>query len=392
MNRSFFLISMKKILFLIFLITFFPLAGNCAQKTGEIPQKVEDVFMPEVKGIKVEEWQSGLKIPWSLVFFPDGRALVSERPGRIRLIKDGRLVEKPYMEIKVAHVGEGGLMGLAMHPDFPGEPFIYAMYTYEENGLHNRVIRIRDNGETGSFEKTILDGIPGGRFHDGGRLAFGPDGMLYITAGETFDAPLAQDLKSLGGKILRMTPDGEVPKDNPFHSPVYTYGNRNPQGIAWEPRSKTMFESEHGPSGEFGHFGHDEINIIVKGGNYGWPNVIGAPHVKGYIDPIIVWEKATPPSGIAFYNGDLLPQFRDDLFVATLGSECLIKIRLNRNKSFAVTRIERWFSDKSGKGKYGRLRDVVQGPDGALYFLTNNTDGRGSPRPGDDRIYRISPQ
>jgi quinoprotein glucose dehydrogenase len=215
--------------------------------------------------------------------------------------------------------------------------------------------------------------------------------MLYITAGETFHSELAQDLHSLGGKILRVTPEGRVPGDNPIKgSPVYSYGNRNPQGLAWQPGTDRLFESEHGPSGEYGHFAHDEINVVIKGGNYGWPRVIGAPGWKPYIDPIIVWEKTTPPSGINFYRGDLLKNLKGDLFVATLRSEALLRIRF-RGKSDKVARIERWFASDYSNGKYGRIRDVVEGPDGALYFLTNNTDGRGSPRAGDDKIYRIIP-
>jgi quinoprotein glucose dehydrogenase len=145
-----------------------------------------------------------------------------------------------------------------------------------------------------------------------------------------------------------------------------------------------MFSSEHGPSGEAGQFANDEINIIRKGANYGWPEAIGAPGLKPYADPIVVWKKTTPPSGMAFYEGGLLGRLRGDLFVATLRSECLVRIRLDeRNR---VTAIEKWFS-----GRYGRLRDVAVGPEGAIYFLTNNRDGRGSPREGDDRIYRMVP-
>jgi glucose/arabinose dehydrogenase len=370
-------------------IHLFSLTASCSQTEGDKPQKVEDVFLPEGQGIKVEVWMENLEIPWSLLFLPDGRALVSERPGRIRMIKNGVLQKELYAKIDVAHVGEGGLMGLAAHPDFPKEPYIYAMHTYRKGGnLYNRVIRLRDDGKTGTFDKTILDNIPGGRFHDGGRIDFGPDRMLYITAGETFKSELAQDLKSLGGKILRVTPEGDIPPDNPFKgSPIYSYGNRNSQGITWQPGTGKLFESEHGPSGEFGHFANDEINIITRGGNYGWPKVIGAPGVKPYIDPLIVWKQTTPPSGITFYKGNLLPHLRGDLFVATLKSKALIRIRLD--KSEKVTKIERWFAMDYNEGKYGRLRDVVEGPDGALYFLTNNRDGRGEPKPGDDRIYRI---
>jgi glucose/arabinose dehydrogenase len=382
---------MQKILILFLFIVFSQ--ASCAQTAGDKPQLIEDIFLPEGDGVKVKPWIENLEIPWSLVFLPDGRALVSERPGRIRLIRGGRLQEKPYVSVDVTHVGEGGLLGLALHPEFPMKPYVYAMYTYIKDGsLYNRVVRFKDNGLTGDIDRVIIDNIPGGRFHDGGRIGFGPDRMLYITTGETFHSELAQDLKSLGGKILRVTPDGDIPGDNPFKgSPVYSYGHRNPQGLSWHPFTGDLFESEHGPSGEFGRFAHDEINVIKKGGNYGWPAVIGAPHLKKYIDPLIVWEKTTPPSGITFYKGKLLTQLRGDLFVATLRSESLIRIRLQKDDKYKVTRVERWFTDSYSEGKFGRIRDVVEGPDGALYFLTSNRDGRGRPRPGDDRIYVITP-
>jgi len=357
---------------------------SCFQIVGQKPQEVEDIYLPDGDKVEVKVWVQDLEIPWSLVFLPDGRALVSERPGRIRLIENGKLAPEPYMILNVKHIGEGGLMGLAVHPDFPNKPYIYAMYTYESDGkIFNRVIRIKDEGRKGVFDKVIIDSILGARFHNGGRIKFGPDKMLYITTGEIFKGELAQDLNSLNGKILRLTPDGEIPPDNPFpNSPIYSYGHRNPQGLAWHPETGDLFESEHGPSGEYGRFGHDEINVIVKGGNYGWPKVIGAPGEKEFIDPIVVWKDATPPSGITFYKGDL--------FVATLRSEALIRIKLQRSgKSYKVTRIERWFAFDKRRGKYGRLRDVVVGPDGNLYVLTSNTDGRGNPQPGDDKIYQI---
>jgi quinoprotein glucose dehydrogenase len=386
------LIAVKKIFFIILIISIFS-QTSCAQISGNKPQKVEDVFLPDGDRVEVKAWIENLEIPWSLIFLPDDRALVSERPGRVRIIRNGKLQADPYAKIDVAHVGEGGLMGLAIHPEFPRKPYVYAMHTYRKEGeLYNRVIRLKDNGLTGVFDKVIIDGIPGGRAHDGGRIAFGPDGMLYIATGETFNSELAQDLKSLGGKILRITPEGDVLGDNPFTgSPIYSYGHRNPQGLAWHPGTKDLFSSEHGPSGEFGRFAHDEINVIIKGGNYGWPKIIGAPGLKPYIDPLVVWEKTTPPSGITFYKGNLLKHLKGDLFVATLRSESLIRIRLQKNEEYKVTRIEKWFSSDYSDGKYGRIRDVVEGPDGVLYFLTNNRDGRGTPRAGDDRIYIIVP-
>ena len=385
-------IAMQNILILFLFIIFSQM--SCAQTAGDKPQQIGDIFLPEGDAIEVKEWVKNLEIPWSLLFLPDGRALVTERPGRIRLIKDARLQEEPYATIDVAHVGEGGLMGLALHPEFPKKPYIYVMHTYKIGGeLRNRVIRLKDEGLRGVFDRVIIENIPGGKFHNGGRIAFGPDGMLFIATGETFHAELAQNLKSLGGKILRITPEGNVPEDNPFKgSPIYSYGHRNPQGLAWHPFTGDLFESEHGPSGEFGRFAHDEINVIKKGGDYGWPAVIGAARLKQYIDPLVVWEKTTPPSGIAFYKGELLKHLQGDLFIATLRSESLIRIRLQRNDEYKVARIERWFANGYSDGKYGRLRDVVEGPDGALYFLTNNRDGRGTPRSGDDRIYIIVPR
>jgi quinoprotein glucose dehydrogenase len=377
---------------LVILCVFIPLIA-CSQVIGNSPQGVEEVFRPEGDRVKVEVWVEDLQVPWSLIFLPDGRALVSERPGTVRLIEGGKVLERPYARLDVAHTGEGGLMGLAIHPDFPKEPYVYAMHTYRRGeGLYNRVVRLKHRGMEGEMDRVVLDNIPGARLHNGGRIAFGPDGNLYVATGENFESDLAQDLNSLGGKILRVTPDGKVPPDNPFKgSPVYSYGHRNPQGLAWQPSTGRLFASEHGPSGEFGRFGHDEINIIAKGGNYGWPKVIGAGGMKEYVDPIVVWKKATPPSGMTFYKGDLIGHLKGDLLVATLRSESLIRLKF-AGKGERVVLIERWFTNPSGGGKYGRTRDVVEGPDGALYFLTNNTDGRGSPRNGDDRIYRIVPK
>jgi glucose/arabinose dehydrogenase len=365
-------------------------AGACAAPVvGDRPQGVADEFVPEIEGYRVETWVEGLEVPWSLVFLPDGRALVSERPGRIRLIgADGALREQPYASLDVNARGEGGLMGLALHPDFPNEPYVYAMRTVRGGGgVTNEVVRLRHEGETASFDRVILDGIPGSRNHNGGRIAFGPDSMLYVGTGETFDAELAQDRASLGGKILRVTPEGAVPDDNPFPgSPIYSLGNRNVQGLAWHPETGDLFASEHGPSGEFGLRALDEINVIEAGQNYGWPEAVGAPGLDGYVDPLVAWpERSVPPGGIAFHDGAL--------FVATLGSEALVRLALaSEGEGYTVRGIERWFAEDGSSGRYGRLRDVTVGPDGALYVLTSNRDGRGRPQDGDDRILRLTPE
>jgi len=382
----------KYLLFQIFLLMIlsigqFSLNAQTNQPiVGNPPQKVEDNFILEPAEYHVETWVENLDIPWELIFLSSYKALVTERAGQIRLIEDGILQEKPYKIIdEVAHIGEGGLMGMATHPNYSEQKYLYIMHTYQEdNNIFNRVTRYYDTDTTIEFDKVIVDRIPGSRVHNGGRIAFGPDGMLYITTGDTWQAEIAQDINNLGGKILRLTPEGNIPDDNPFDdSPVYSLGHRNPQGIAWHPETQTLFSSEHGPSGEFGLRDKDMINIITKGGNYGWPLVLGDANIDPYIDPIIMWPQATPPSGMTFWNGDL--------FVATLRSQALIRIDITQSDdSYEVTGIDRLFSNDWFSGTYGRLRNAVVGPDNALYVLTNNRDGRGRPREGDDKILRIT--
>ena len=363
---------------------------------GPKPQTVADVFLPTPPDIRVEAWVTGLEAPWSLVFLPDGRALVSERPGRIRLIQNGHLEKSPYAVFETIRGasgagdfflnlfarGEGGLMGLAVHPKFPTEPYIYAMYTWRGvRGVRNRIVRLVDRGTHGVFDKIVLGGVPGALFHNGGRIAFGPDGMLYATTGEIFEMHMAQDLKAFGGKVLRIDPGGGIPSDNPFpNSPVWSYGHRNPQGLAWHPETGALYQSEHGPSGEVGFGAHDEINIIEEGRNYGWPRIVGAPGRAPYVDPIAMWPNTSvPPAGMTFHKGAL--------YVATLRSEALIRLRIEGRR---VLSIERLFAEDEYDGVLGRLRDAVDGPDGHLYVLTSNRDGRGSPRPGDDKILRMT--
>lgn len=371
--------------FIFFLAFTQPCCSDQSPVIGKVPQQAEDRFLPDPPDIQIKSWIENLEIPWSLVFLPNGDAMVSERPGRIKMVRKDQNFSEPYMEIReTLHSGEGGLMGLAVHPRFEENSYIYAMHTYMgEQGPLNRVIRLRHQKNTAVFDQVIIDKIPGHRVHNGGRIGFGPDHMLYVCTGDIWEADLAQDRNSLAGKILRLTPDGEIPKDNPFsESPVWSLGNRNPQGLAWHPETGTLFSSEHGPSGEFGLRGMDEINIIQKGGNLGWPAVVGAAGKNSYHDPLVMWIQATPPGGMAFIE--------NDLYVATLRSEALIRIRMKTGDGiFKVEAIERWFATGPFSGKYGRLRDVVSGPDNALYLLTSNRDGRGSPRPGDDKILRM---
>ncbi len=361
-------------------------AGAAEIVRGPKPQHVADQFVPDPKDLTVSDWVTGLEIPWSLVFLPDGRALVSERPGRIRLIDHGTLKPDPVANFDVVRDGEGGLLGLALDPNYPKRPYLYAMMTVDKGSDRvDRVVRLRLEGDHAKFDRVLVDDIPAGRFHDGGRIAFGPDGMLYIGTGDSTHREIAQEKSSLGGKILRITPDGKPAPGNPFDDAplVYTLGHRNVEGLAWEPKTHQLFESEHGPSGEDGLHAHDEINVIQKGDNYGWPLVVGAPGREGLTDPLIAWnDRTTPPSGIAFWH--------DRLYVATLGSEALVRVALSQAKGgWKVDGIERLFTDGQ-HSRYGRLRAAVVGPDDALYVLTSNRDGRGDPRTGDDKILKIT--
>jgi glucose/arabinose dehydrogenase len=347
---------------------------------GPRPQAMDDRFVMTPPGIRVETWASGLVAPWSLAFLPDGQALVSERNGNILLVeRDGRLVE--LGEINILEDDESGLMGIAVHPDFPNPAYVYAMYTwYARGNTGNAIARFRLDGYRLADGVNLIENIPAGDNHNGGRIGFGPDGMLYVGTGDIFQRRLAQRMDSLAGKILRFRPDGGIPADNPFPgSPIWSLGHRNIQGLAWDPRTGAFYNTEHGPSGEVDFGAYDEINLVEKGGNFGWPLMVGAPGRPGFFDPIAAWpERATPPSGAAFWRGDL--------FVATLGSEALLRLRLENER---VVAIERWFND-GDDSSLGRLRDAVRGPDGALYVLTGNKAWRGDQRAGDDRILRIT--
>ena len=377
----------KKLLWLSLIVVLaFSISVQAQIEVGEFPQSVEDQFVLEPDAVEVEVWQQNLEVPWELVFLPESnRALITERDGRVLQVRDGSLQSESYLELDINSRGEGGLMGMAPHPDFPESPYIYLMYTYTANGgtLYNRVSRFTDEGNQAVEEEIIIDQIPAGNNHNGGRIAFGPDGMLYITTGDTFNREIAQDLNNLGGKIMRLTPEGDIPEDNPFgNSPVYSLGHRNPQGLAWHPETEDLFISDHGPSGEDGLRAKDRVKVVEAGSNFGWPDKIGYFESGEYANPLIMWEDAVPPSGMTFYRGDL--------YLGTLRSQSLVKISLEQsNDRFEVNSIEHLFNDGSGSSTYGRIRTAAVGPDGYLYFLTNNRDGRGRPRENDDQILRF---
>lgn len=312
---------------------------------------------------------TGLQIPWGIAFLPDGDMLVTERPGRVVRIGSDR---KTYPVDGVRHAGEGGLLGIALHPDFASNNRVYLYMTTAEGGLQNKIERYTFANDQLTYERDILAGIPAANNHDGGRIAFGPDGKLYATTGDAQNEPLSQDTQSLAGKILRVNDDGSVPSDNPFGNAVWSYGHRNPQGLAWDD-SGQLWATEHGRSGAGS--GYDEVNRIAKGGNYGWPEVQGDETRDGMIPPVIHSGASSTwaPASLAFLNGAL--------FFGGLRGETLYEVNA---EGAPVLR-------PYLQNMYGRIREVTVGPDGFLYFTTSNRDGRGRVKEGDDRIVRADP-
>ena len=326
-----------------------------------------------------------LRVPWAMAFAPDGRLFVTERNGTLRVVEDGVLKQAPYAQLDVIQEGESGLLGIDLDPDFElnGHIYMYQTYSNHNGGLSNKVVRWEDNGEGLVEPLVILDGIPGGRIHNGGRIKFGPDGKLYITTGDASNDTLAQDIDSLAGKILRLNKDGSIPSDNPFiNSPVYTYGHRNPQGMAWHPTTGELYSTEHGP------VGHDEINLIVAGGNYGWPIVLGEGNQEGTYTPVAQSGIETwAPSGAIFYDGNIMPsEWKDRLIFGCLRGQRIFWV------SFGI--VNNSVPQKTGslfEHQLGRIRDVIQGPDEYIYFITSNRDGRGNPGLSDDLLLRVVP-
>lgn len=332
---------------------------------------------------RVEVVATGLEVPWSLAFAPDGRLFFTERPGRVRVIANGRLQPQPVVTIPVTTESESGLMGLALDPAFQLNGYLYVMYSYRDpqRQFRNKVSRFTVRGNNAAAEHTLLDELPAASIHDGGRLKFGPDGMLYITAGDASQPNLAQQQGSLAGKLLRISSDGSLPADNPFPgSPVYSWGHRNPQGLAWHPETRDLYSTEHGP------IGNDEVNLIEPGKNYGWPLGQAQTGNPNYVDPLLVFSPSVAPTGATFYQAAPFQSWRGSLFFTTLIGQHLHRMVLRAPEFRQVE-----FHERLLEGEYGRLRDVIVGPDGYLYLATSNRDGRGRPHLEDDRILRIVP-
>jgi glucose/arabinose dehydrogenase len=315
---------------------------------------------------------TNLEVPWGFAFLPNGDALFTERDsGRLlRMDATGNIEE--VQTLPTRGYGEGGSLGLAVSPDYEEDGYVYAYYTTEED---NRVVRFR----LGEEPEPILTDIPFNTYHDGGRIAFGPDGMLYVATGDAGNPENAQDRDSLGGKILRLRPDGSVPEDNPFpNSPVYSYGHRNVEGLAWDERGRLY-------ASEFGQDAYDEVNLVEPGENYGWPEVEGEGGEPEYVDPITVWPPSeASPSGVEILKNGVIPQWEGDLFVAALRGERLWRLELGPDGN--VIGRQQLLRDE-----VGRIRNVIQAPDGTLWVTTSNRDGRGTPDAQDDRIIRLGP-
>ena len=349
---------------------------------------VSDQLAAPTPEFSIDVLIKGLDTPWAIDFAPDGRIFITERGGRIRVLERGHLRPDPWMTLDVASSGEAGLLGLALDPRFAQNFFLYVAYTYRtaSGKMQNRLVRLREDAKSGKgqLDKVLIDNVAAANNHDGGRVKFGPDGKLYWSMGDAQESPRAQTLSSLNGKILRLNPDGSTPKDNPFaNSYVYSYGHRNPQGLAWQPRTGRLYATEHGPSG-FQGCCRDEVNFIEPGKNYGWPEVRGDETREGMIPSVIHagTSETWGPAGASFATRG---PWAGSLLFTGLRGQTLYRLPLDPNDPRKTGQLERHFSRR-----FGRLRDVVEGPDGNLYLLTSNRDGRGSPIEDDDRLIRLS--
>ncbi len=359
--------------------------------------------------LHVEVIAEGLEIPWGLAILPTGDLLVTERPGRLRLIQDGEVVPEPVLEFRVSMPpplfgldllgSEGGLLGLLLHPAFATNRQFYLFYNMdnEDDVQIGRIERyvLSDDGRSATLDRAILDGLPAGLHHQGGRMRLGPDGMLYVGVG-AYEPHDAQDPDTLAGKLLRMDLEGGIPADNPDpDSYIFASGIRNTQGYDWfDDRHIVMIE--HGPSGiELGMpdlRGYDEVNVVTAGDNLGWPSIWGCDTQEGLVSPVLTWEDSVPPTGGIFYRGSLIPEWTDSFLFTTVGlsdrpgGRHLHRVVFDQDDPYAVLAHEVYLRDT-----YGRLRTVVSDADGRLYVMTSNCDNRGTCPPEGDIILRISP-
>ncbi len=359
-------------------------APTGAAENAEFKSQDGARFRPEVVA-------SGLEVPWAFAWLPNRDLIFTERPGRVRIIESGKLRPTPvYIVPDVEPSSESGLMDISVHPDFASNGFVYIAYSYNQDGRRVKVVRYKLANSSFSEPKVIIEGIPGAPNHAGMRARFGPDKKLYVTTGDATDWNLAQKMDSLAGKTLRLNDDGTVPPDNPFiktpgaRPEIWSYGHRNAQGLAWQPGSGLMFQTEHGPSSFEGKgSGGDEFNLVEAGQNLGWPEIHHNEKREGMISPLLEYSPACAPASGMFYNGNEFPAFKGNFFFGCLRGAKIIRVVLDGRR---VVRQENML-----EGTYGRIREMAEGPDGYIYFSTSNRDGRGRPAPDDDRIMRLVP-
>ena len=372
----------------------------CADSSTAVASDADFPVVPASKGLpkfRVETVAANLEIVWSIAFAPDGRMFFTERPGRVRVLENGKLRTAPFFTVPDVELsGESGLMGMTLHPKFAENHFVYLAYAYQDANKNQtvRVARYRETGETLVDAKTIIEAIPASRYHSGTRLKFGADGKLYITTGDATKQNLAQKLDSINGKTLRLNDDGTIPNDNPFlnqkgaRGEIWTYGHRNAQGMDFHPESGLMFQTEHGPSiidgvSLFKRTGGDEVNIVERGKNYGWAKISHNTRREGMETPIVEYSPAVAPASGMFYRGNLFPEFKNNFFFGTLKGEAIIRLVLDGRRIVS--------QDKLLEKQYGRIREIAEAADGSIYFSTSNRDGRGDPTKEDDRILRMIP-
>ena len=339
--------------------------------TDSLPSNPPPLPAPTIEPVEIVA--TNFDKPWSIAF-DDERIFVSEKSGKIHVVTSSGILDSPLITLRTPEIFGGGLLGITTHPDFSNNHFLYAYYTYEENeNLWNKIIRITEEDNKSIEVVTIIDKIPGSAFSNGGVIKFGPDGKLYVGTGSVTDSSdESQNLDSLTGKILRLNSDGTIPSDNPFEeSYVFTLGHRNPTGFAWN-NEGMMYATESGPTK------NDEINLITAGSNYGWPDVQCFSNNETFVNPLECFDPGLEPGGIIFYSGDKL-DIDNEMILASQKATNLFKVEI----SGTDVNLERILSG------VGRIRDVAQGPDGYVYIITTNTDGKAFPAPNDDKLLRI---
>lgn len=341
---------------------------------------------PAAIALQIDTLATNLRVPWQIAFLPDKSMLFTERPGRLRVYRNGKLVDKPVFTVSDIKLQvKTGLLGLAIHPDFTFNHYIYLANNYSENDrMRLRVTRYEFQNDTLINPLVILKDIPANQNHTGCRLLFSPDKKLYITTGDADQPAYAQDLKAYNGKILRVNDDGSIPADNPFinndtaRKQIWTYGHRNTQGLSFQPGTGVLFNTEHGPTGG------DEVNIIIKGSNYGWPVIHHQNTMEGMVSPLLEYTPSIGPSEAVFYNSKSFPELQGNLLVACLRGEEILRITLDKQKVIS--------QEVLFKNQFGRIRSLVVGPDGYLYLSTSNYDPpEGKGMPPFDMILRLRP-